>query len=134
MPIRPTAASYKELPTTDGTLYCSNRSARIDLGPLVNAWEWHSCLRDRHDWNVEPLPSVLAIILVHCEPSDPNLLFIENKKLLIREIRKRYRGKSTARFLSRNNDLAEYHILIEVQNKLATIGHFTRAQLELLEP
>ncbi len=123
---RPVAASYKELRTIKGVLHNTYWAACILLDLLENEFEWHKCLRDSYKWSSERLTGIPATILVHCEPSDPKSLFLNNKKLFKDDIRKRIGGSSVALGLLQSKKNSEDNVLSEVLDALARTGCFAQ--------
>jgi DNA replication protein DnaC len=70
--------SWEDLRTFDGTLYSTFHAACLARGLLQNDDEWRQCLSEASLTHVgESLRRLFSLILRHCEPSQPDILWGE---------------------------------------------------------
>lgn len=82
--------SWEELRTYRGVVYQSYRDACLARGLLESNDEWRQCLLEASAMRTgESLRRLFAVILEHCEPSQPELLWHEFREHLCDDLRYR---------------------------------------------
>ena len=90
-----------------------------------------NALRESFESRFQPLSEFFALILVHCEPSDPCDLWNDHKSLFVSYIRHRYRNDPAAlRFLHAEQSAQKY-VLLEIEESLQHIGNIGLADFNL---
>ena len=66
------AQSFQDIRTFDGVVYPTFREAAMARGLMEDDNEWHQCLQEAAMFKLaSSLRHLFALILVHCNPSDP---------------------------------------------------------------
>ena len=91
------------------------------MGLLADDSEWMRCLQDVFSATFEPLTTVFATIISHCEPPNP-LLWERNSSSILTDLRKRYAAIPEALKLLENDKDALQNALQEVESVLKDIN------------
>jgi hypothetical protein len=82
--------SWEDLRTFDGVLHQTFHAACLARGLLQNDNEWHECLSDASLTHVgESLRRLFSLILRHCQPSQPDILWHEFRENLCDDLGRR---------------------------------------------
>jgi hypothetical protein len=82
--------SWEALRTVDSVLHPTFHAACLASGLLANNDEWRECLQDASMTHVgESLRRLFSLILRHCEPSQPDLLWTEFRDALCDDLNRR---------------------------------------------
>ncbi|XP_057294730.1 uncharacterized protein LOC130623277 [Hydractinia symbiolongicarpus] len=104
--------SYEDLRTVDGNVAETFRETCLLRGLLQDDTKWNNTLQEAVNFQMpRQLRQLFAIILIHCEPSDPFTLWT------------RYRGSMCEDYLHQmNEDQAEYRVLQDIHSVLRQFG------------
>ncbi|XP_057290909.1 uncharacterized protein LOC130613606 [Hydractinia symbiolongicarpus] len=106
------AKSYEDLRTVDGNVAETFRETCLLGGLLQDDTEWNNTLEEAVNFQMpRQLRQLFAIILIHCEPSDPFTLWT------------RYKGSMCEDYPRQmNEDQAEYRVLQDIYSVLRQSG------------
>ncbi len=128
------SSSYEDLRKVNGVPRNTFRDACAALGLLADDAEWRNALRESFASQFNPLTELFAIILVHCEPSDPLAIWQEHASLFVSDIRHRYRRIPAALNLLRCESTAKKYCLHEVSKSLLLMGPTSLSEFRISEP
>ncbi len=128
------ASSYEELRRTNGIQHDSFRDVCVALDLLADDTGRRNALRESYASRFHPITELFALILVHCQPSNPLQVWSDYASLFISDILHRYRGASSALIRLLLDSDAENHALLEVKKALELIGNASLSDFGLPLP
>lgn len=89
------ATSFLDLKTVDGILCESYREAAQKLGYLKDDNEWNIALSEAAltVTNIDSLRDLFSIILIHCQPANPNFLWDNHKNSMCQDMMFKYKNR-----------------------------------------
>ena len=96
------------------------------MGLLADDAEWMRCLEDAFSSTFEPLTTVFATTMAHCEPSNPVALWEKNISNVLTDLRRRYAAILEALKIIELDSVALQYAMKEVQDELKDINRRLR--------
>ena len=122
------ATSFEDLRSFNGNVYDSFREACIQRGLLQDDNEWHNTLEEAVLFRMpRKLRQLFCIILTHCEPSDPLLLWNTFKEAMSEDF-----VQTMPVFAAEQSALQAIKNTIEEYGK--SLSHFNLPELDELPP
>ncbi len=119
---RPGVTSFKDMIHVEGRKFSSYCEACCALGLLSDDAEWMRCLQNAFSSIFEPLTTVSATIIAHCEPSYPVVLREKDILDVLTYLRRRYAAIwETVNILDLDSVAVQY-AMQEVQDALKDIN------------